>query len=116
MECHGVAFTTVTSIRSVPIPCSSSALAAPTADQRPAKPAPRTMIRCTLLPLAYTCARLVVILPNLRPDHCTRRLSASSPLAGSRCASAGIVEPSLQRSEIERSRRKRPDNLEAYDL
>jgi adenylate cyclase len=28
----------------------------------------------------------------------------------------GIVEPSLQRSEIERSRRKRPENLNAYDL
>ncbi len=28
----------------------------------------------------------------------------------------GIVEPSLQRSEIERARRKRPDNLNAYDL
>jgi adenylate cyclase len=28
----------------------------------------------------------------------------------------GIVEPSLRRSEIERSRRKRPDNLDAYDL
>jgi hypothetical protein len=28
----------------------------------------------------------------------------------------GIVEPSLQRSEIERSRRKRPDSLDAYDL
>ena len=28
----------------------------------------------------------------------------------------GMVEPSLQRSEIERSRRKRPDNLDAYDL
>jgi TolB-like protein len=28
----------------------------------------------------------------------------------------GIVEPSLQRSEIEHSRRKRPENLEAYDL
>ena len=28
----------------------------------------------------------------------------------------GIVEPSLQRSEVERSRRKRPENLEAYDL
>jgi TolB-like protein len=28
----------------------------------------------------------------------------------------GIVEPSLQRSEIERSRRKHPENLEAYDL
>jgi TolB-like protein len=27
-----------------------------------------------------------------------------------------IVEPSLQRSEIERSRRKRPDSLDAYDL
>ena len=27
-----------------------------------------------------------------------------------------IVEPSVQRSEIERSRRKRPDNLAAYDL
>lgn len=27
-----------------------------------------------------------------------------------------IVEPSLQRSEIERSRRKRPESLEAYDL
>ena len=28
----------------------------------------------------------------------------------------GIVEPSLQRSEIERARRKRPENLDAYDL
>ena len=28
----------------------------------------------------------------------------------------GIVEPSVQRSEIERARRKRPDNLNAYDL
>ena len=28
----------------------------------------------------------------------------------------GIVEPSLQRSEIERARRKHPDNLDAYDL
>jgi TolB-like protein len=28
----------------------------------------------------------------------------------------GIVEPSLRRSEIERSRRKRPENLSAYDL
>src|SRR5271167_2498267 len=28
----------------------------------------------------------------------------------------GIVEPSLQRSEIERSRRKRPESLDAYDL
>jgi adenylate cyclase len=28
----------------------------------------------------------------------------------------GIIEPSLQRSEIERARRKRPDNLNAYDL
>jgi len=28
----------------------------------------------------------------------------------------GIVEPSLQRSELERSRRKRPENLGAYDL
>ena len=28
----------------------------------------------------------------------------------------GIVEPSLLRSEIERSRRKRPENLDAYDL
>ena len=28
----------------------------------------------------------------------------------------GIVEPSLQRSEIERARRKRPENLNAYDL
>ena len=27
-----------------------------------------------------------------------------------------IVEPSVQRSEIERSRRKRPENLDAYDL
>jgi adenylate cyclase len=27
-----------------------------------------------------------------------------------------VVEPSLQRSEIERSRRKRPENLDAYDL
>jgi tetratricopeptide (TPR) repeat protein len=28
----------------------------------------------------------------------------------------GIVEPNVQRSEIERSRRKRPENLDAYDL
>ena len=28
----------------------------------------------------------------------------------------GIVEPSVQRSEIERARRKRPDSLSAYDL
>jgi TolB-like protein/tetratricopeptide (TPR) repeat protein len=28
----------------------------------------------------------------------------------------GIVEPSLQRSEIERSRRKRPESLDAYDF
>jgi adenylate cyclase len=28
----------------------------------------------------------------------------------------GVVEPSLQRSEIERSRRKHPENLDAYDL
>ena len=28
----------------------------------------------------------------------------------------GVVEPSLQRSEIERSRRKHPENLSAYDL
>jgi TolB-like protein len=28
----------------------------------------------------------------------------------------GVVEPSLRKSEIERSRRKRPDSLEAYDL
>ena len=27
----------------------------------------------------------------------------------------GVIEPSVQRSEIERSRRKRPGNLEAYD-
>ncbi|MCV9960689.1 hypothetical protein OIU34_02155 [Pararhizobium sp. BT-229] len=28
----------------------------------------------------------------------------------------GIVEPSLQKSEIERARQKRPENLDAYDL
>ena len=28
----------------------------------------------------------------------------------------GVVEPSVQRSEIERSRRKRPESLDAYDL
>jgi tetratricopeptide (TPR) repeat protein len=28
----------------------------------------------------------------------------------------GVVEPSLRRAEIERARRKRPDNLDAYDL
>ena len=28
----------------------------------------------------------------------------------------GIVEPSVRKSEIERSRRKRPENLDAYDL
>jgi len=29
---------------------------------------------------------------------------------------AGIVEPSIRRAEIERSRRKRPESLDAYDL
>jgi TolB-like protein/class 3 adenylate cyclase len=28
----------------------------------------------------------------------------------------GVIEPSVRKSEIERSRRKRPDNLDAYDL
>jgi adenylate cyclase len=28
----------------------------------------------------------------------------------------GVVEPTVRRSEIERSRRKRPENLDAYDL
>ena len=28
----------------------------------------------------------------------------------------GIVEPSVRRAEIERARRKRPENLDAYDL
>jgi adenylate cyclase len=28
----------------------------------------------------------------------------------------GVVEPNLRRAEIERARRKRPDNLGAYDL
>jgi adenylate cyclase len=28
----------------------------------------------------------------------------------------GVIEPSLRQSEIERSRRKRPENLDAYDL
>lgn len=27
----------------------------------------------------------------------------------------GIIEPSVRRAEIERARRKRPDNLDAYD-
>ncbi len=36
-------------------------------------------------------------------DHITERV-------------VGIVEPSVQRSEIERSRRKRPESLDAYDL
>jgi adenylate cyclase len=27
----------------------------------------------------------------------------------------GVLEPSLQQSEIERSKRKRPENLDAYD-
>ena len=31
-------------------------------------------------------------------------------------AVVGIVEPSLRRAEIERARRKRPENLDAYDL
>src|SRR5271154_1703011 len=31
-------------------------------------------------------------------------------------AIVGILEPNIQRSEIERSRRKRPDSLDAYDL
>jgi adenylate cyclase len=29
---------------------------------------------------------------------------------------AGIIEPTLRQAEIERARRKRPDNLDAYDL
>jgi len=29
---------------------------------------------------------------------------------------AGIIEPTLREAEIERARRKRPDNLDAYDL
>ena len=28
----------------------------------------------------------------------------------------GVVQPSVRQSEIERSRRKRPENLDAYDL
>jgi len=28
----------------------------------------------------------------------------------------GILEPNIQRAEVERARRKRPDNLDAYDL
>ena len=31
-------------------------------------------------------------------------------------AIVGILEPNIQRAEIERARRKRPDNLDAYDL
>jgi adenylate cyclase len=31
-------------------------------------------------------------------------------------AVVGVVEPSIQRAEIERARRKRPENLGAYDL
>jgi adenylate cyclase len=31
-------------------------------------------------------------------------------------AVVGIIEPSLRRAEIERARRKRPENLDAYDL
>src|SRR5262249_46425583 len=29
---------------------------------------------------------------------------------------AGVIEPTLRQAEIERARRKRPDNLDAYDL
>src|SRR5207237_8858903 len=29
---------------------------------------------------------------------------------------AGVIEPTLRQSEIERARRKRPDSLDAYDL
>src|SRR5437879_10658523 len=29
---------------------------------------------------------------------------------------AGVIEPTLRHSEIERARRKRPDSLDAYDL
>jgi adenylate cyclase len=29
---------------------------------------------------------------------------------------AGVIEPTVRRAEIERARRKRPDNLDAYDL
>ena len=28
----------------------------------------------------------------------------------------GVIEPSIRRAEIERARRKRPENLDAYDL
>jgi adenylate cyclase len=31
-------------------------------------------------------------------------------------AIVGILEPNIQRAEVERARRKRPDNLDAYDL
>jgi adenylate cyclase len=31
-------------------------------------------------------------------------------------SAAGVIEPTLRRAEIERARRKRPDNLDAYDL
>jgi len=31
-------------------------------------------------------------------------------------AIVGVLEPNIQRAEIERARRKRPDNLDAYDL
>jgi hypothetical protein len=35
---------------------------------------------------------------------------------GRRTSVVGIVEPSVRRSEVERSRRKRPESLDAYDL
>jgi TolB-like protein len=31
-------------------------------------------------------------------------------------SAAGVIEPTLRQAEIERARRKRPDNLDAYDL
>ena len=47
-----------------------------------------------------------------------RRAGGRLRPAGSdhRPAWSAIVEPSVQRSEIERSRRKRPESLDAYDL
>src|SRR5580698_3600665 len=53
MEWNGVWLTTVISTRSAPMPRSFSARAAPIADQSPAKPAPRTRIRC----MRHCCTR-----------------------------------------------------------
>jgi hypothetical protein len=70
-----VAFTTVTSTRSRPIPRSSSARAAPTADQRPVKPAPRTTMR--YMSLFRLSIEAGVIVSCAKPDILAPRSAGS---------------------------------------